>query len=227
MAFIHATYLCIIPFDNAYHYIDNNFIRTIFSVCLLIFVLEKSKKSKKYIIFYVLWELIFTGVNILLTSSLEYLKIFNSEFIDYLFPSITGNYLAMEGGLIFLFLGVLLYYTKHNRKILAAGYLIFCTLYYIVTRLNILPRLIMKLTRSGFEPLSEAFTYIGFNIIGLEPIGWSSGILSNYQWLMVFALPFMLLYNNQKGKGIKYFFYVFYPLHILILYVIGNLIFNS
>lgn len=42
------------------------------------------------------------------------------------------------------------------------------------------------------------------------------------QWMMIFALPFMLLYNGKKGKGFKYLFYVFYPLHILMLFVIGN-----
>ena len=40
------------------------------------------------------------------------------------------------------------------------------------------------------------------------------------QWLMVLALPFMLSYNNQKGPGLKYFFYVFYPAHLLILSII-------
>lgn len=43
----------------------------------------------------------------------------------------------------------------------------------------------------------------------------------NPQWMMVFALPIILLYNGERGKNIKYFFYVFYPLHIWMLYIIG------
>lgn len=48
--------------------------------------------------------------------------------------------------------------------------------------------------------------------------------LINFQWLMVFSLPIMLLYNQQKGKSMKAFFYIFYPAHIYILLLISILI---
>lgn len=37
------------------------------------------------------------------------------------------------------------------------------------------------------------------------------------QLYMLLALPFILLYNNQKGKSLKYYFYAFYPLHMLLI----------
>lgn len=40
------------------------------------------------------------------------------------------------------------------------------------------------------------------------------------QGAMIFALPIMLMYNGKKGVGLKWFFYIFYPLHILILWLI-------
>lgn len=44
------------------------------------------------------------------------------------------------------------------------------------------------------------------------------------QWMMVFAFPFFIIYNGERGlntKFTKYLFYIFYPLHIWIVYIVG------
>lgn len=44
---------------------------------------------------------------------------------------------------------------------------------------------------------------------------------SQVQWWSLLALPLLLLYRGERGKlPMKYFFYVFYPLHLLILMAI-------
>lgn len=43
----------------------------------------------------------------------------------------------------------------------------------------------------------------------------------NIQWMEVFAIIPLLFYNGQRGKGSKYFFYIFYPAHIWGLYTIA------
>jgi hypothetical protein len=43
------------------------------------------------------------------------------------------------------------------------------------------------------------------------------------QWLMVFAAVPMLVYNGEKGRGVTYFFYIFYPSHIYFLYIVATL----
>ncbi len=49
------------------------------------------------------------------------------------------------------------------------------------------------------------------------------------QWLPAFfallAIPILVLYNGKRGKlNLKYFFYIFYPLHIWLLQIIANIV---
>lgn len=46
----------------------------------------------------------------------------------------------------------------------------------------------------------------------------------NIQWMMIFAAIPMLLYNGQKGKGLKNFFYIYYPAHIAFLYLLAYIV---
>lgn len=46
-----------------------------------------------------------------------------------------------------------------------------------------------------------------------------------YQWYSLLAIPLLLLYNEEPGcKKLKYFFYLFYPLHIILILVIKQFI---
>lgn len=48
----------------------------------------------------------------------------------------------------------------------------------------------------------------------------SMWILGNINGLALLAIIPIMLYNGQKGKNVKYLFYVFYPAHLLILALI-------
>lgn len=70
--------------------------------------------------------------------------------------------------------------------------------------------------------IKTAIFYLVFCLVDLllhynSTVGLESMFVSNIQWMMVFSLPFILLYNGQRGKGLKYFFYIFYPAHIYLL----------
>ena len=47
------------------------------------------------------------------------------------------------------------------------------------------------------------------------------------QWLMIAALPLMMRYNNEKGPGMKYFFYIFYPAHTFLLFYLANFVLSK
>ena len=58
----------------------------------------------------------------------------------------------------------------------------------------------------------------------LGPLTLEQVFLENFQWMMVFALPLFFLYNGELGRGgawSKWFFYVFYPSHLWIIYLIS------
>ena len=42
-----------------------------------------------------------------------------------------------------------------------------------------------------------------------------------FMWL---ALPLILSYNGQRGRGMKYLFYVYYPAHVYILAIAASLL---
>lgn len=59
-----------------------------------------------------------------------------------------------------------------------------------------------------------------------RPLQALAGALSLYwEWPAIFAFIPICMYNGKKGRNIKYFSYVFYPAHLLLLYFIKILLF--
>lgn len=111
-----------------------------------------------------------------------------------LINALLPNLVFCEGSLDVVILGLLLYFTRKNRRWLSVGYLFYCGL-----------QLFSSLT------------------VALEVGNWSWLWLRAYQWMMVGSLPLMLCYNGERGRGGGKFFYLFYPAHIWILFVLSNL----
>ncbi|MEC5422564.1 TraX family protein [Virgibacillus sp. C22-A2] len=110
---------------------------------------------------------------------------------------ISGNLLVVEGGLLMILLGLFFYFANDNKWRVTVGYSFYClAMFYSVRRWG--------WSLAGIN--QELFGFV------------------NYQWMMIFALPLLFLYNGKKGIGMKYLFYIFYPLHIAILWYISTLI---
>lgn len=51
-----------------------------------------------------------------------------------------------------------------------------------------------------------------------------NGVIDPYFLTAVFSLLLISQYNGKRGLNMKYFFYIFYPLHLLILFFISECI---
>jgi hypothetical protein len=98
-------------------------------------------------------------------------------FVCLLLPSL----LIVEGGPLYVLLGLLLYIFREKRLVQIAIVLAYAVVYYLL----------------------------------------SGGV----QWAIALAAIPMLFYNGQKGRGMKNFFYLFYPIHIIGLYLLATLVF--
>ncbi len=100
-----------------------------------------------------------------------------------------------DGGITYILLGIALYLLRGRRGMQAAAYVALTMLFYFVLpcgQLSALP---------DFQ-LSQMFTQY-------------------YEWYGAFAVIPMLLYNGQRGRGLKQLFYVFYPAHVYLLYALS------
>ena len=89
----------------------------------------------------------------------------------------------------------------------------------------------------GFSNLKNkkirVYAFLAFELLtGIVLVGFMSGGLSlnllffeAYEWMEIFAVPFMLCYNGERGKGNAKFFYFFYPAHVYILYALSILVY--
>lgn len=61
----------------------------------------------------------------------------------------------------------------------------------------------------------SALFFPGFNV---------QALLTYPLWMMVFTIPFIYIYNGKKGRDLRWLFYIFYPAHLWILFLLTNFI---
>ncbi len=192
-------YFLNIMFKKPYTLTFNNIFSTLFITCLSIYLYEnlKDKKFKnlKLFVFFILNILIMNLSNIII-------NITGSNLISTIIYGILPTMFTCEGSIIIVALGFVFYSYKSSKKSILKGYLIYCMLYFLLTLL------------------------INTPILNINTLPWSKYLFyENIQWLQIWALPFILTYNGKKGINMKYLFYIFYPTHIIILFILGNIMF--
>lgn len=176
------------------NYILANFITTIFLINMIIYVIKS--KSIKLIIAFIIYQMITFGLCLYLAGILGVPSFYTAHPTFYFWGSIFGNVIFSEGGILLIAFGVSMYFTKENK----------CGLMLIVA-------------------LFSGIIYVcGEKLMNYRGIWEYLVPFADYQWMMIFVLPLLLIYNGKKGKGFKYFFYIFYPTHLIILYALSMFI---
>ena len=68
----------------------------------------------------------------------------------------------------------------------------------------------------------SALSLLVHSLLGTAPVFWQ--VFTGGQWLMVLAAPLLLLYNGERGRSDKLFFYAYYPCHQYLLFAISALV---
>lgn len=200
-----------------------NFIRTILITLVIVFIIEKFRERNKNYWLYVMGFLGWQVITVLVLINLERFGI--NEDISLLLAAILGNSFVLDGGIIFVLIGVAMFVFHKNKIRLSISFGLLTILYVMLFNTTILNYLENGLNRHGLSGLAELVTNFMNLVFGASKWTIDTNLLfGNPQWMMLFALPFLLMYNGQKGRGFKWLFYIFYPVHIAVLYLISTFI---
>lgn len=156
-----------------------------------------------------------------------------SEIPYILFKSIITGKIILETNVIFtLLLGIISIYIYDKFKNKYLGFI-----------LALIPAIIGQVLRVDYgwygvglvfliyliknNKLKFTVLYIIYNLlyyfIGYIKFEfWKISFYMPYIVFSCFPIIFMILYNNKLGRKIKYFYYWFYPVHLILLFIISK-----
>lgn len=186
-----------------------------------------TRDRKKYAFRLFSWALfMFLGTNIVIRIFIREYQIYNNIFlslgmsvvlmsiIEWIKKNKENKKLYILGIAGSIVIGVLSIFTE------ASIYGLLMTLIFYFSRNNKSKMTITYVVVSLLLTIGMGLTAF----IEIPNYSVSNLLLDDVQWMMVFAFPFFLMYNGKRGlntKFTKYLFYIFYPLHIWIIYIVG------
>lgn len=202
-----------------------NIIRCFVNAFVLIILLEKYKRPGSLVNKGLLIFLIFQLAALIFNYWLAYntdLSVHTILLINTLVPTA----FALEGGIYIVVLALIFYYCNLDKEKLFLSYFILFLSDLAISNTGLLMRIVGKLAGIS-RPLSDLFIQLCDVYLGFHPAFVVRDILRSNTWMFIFSLPFIYFYNGKRGhnnKLFKYFFYIFYPLHLWILYYLSLMI---
>ena len=230
-------------FGTPFLFVDTNanILGSLLATCAIIWLIEMyNTKTKKVIVLtciMIISQLVFLPIFIYIFNSLVSQGVTDShlqvlELISALLTVISLWFNA--GGLFYVVMGLIIYFTMLNKRLLFVSYSAFCLLYFVVLQFRIIPRLLTRLhymirLSSLPQGVMGVLTAMARNLVGSPAVfmvGEFSHLWDNYSWAMIFALVFMLLHNDgicskHTTSKVKYAFFVSYPVILAFVVYLG------
>lgn len=221
---------------------DNNIFLSLFQGVLIISMLENTKndsrKRKKYLLCYGGYQFILAVLSYtvevndpIMAAGIDINLIPILRDWDSIVFTLLGSLWHSEGPAVLTASIVLFYFCRENKKRLAVWYSAYCALYFLIFVPQIGIHFFNFLQRCGLPSKLVYLLALPINALGIPTMRvYSAGSFAdsllriNFQWMMIFALPFMLMYNGKKGKGFGRLFYIYYPVHLVIIHIISAII---
>ncbi len=192
------------------NFITNNIFASILHGTVLVYICEEYRENKlkrdKLLIIYVVWQIISAFICAFINNA----NIPLGYNVTRIIFTVLGNYsFSAEGSFYLTFAIFIFYLCRDSKKKLAVVYTLYCALFFALTVLKIPTYTYSLLCHIGLSPdIAQIITGASFYELIFEKY---------YQWMMIFSLPFMLLYNGKKGRYPKMLFYIYYPAHLFII----------
>jgi len=191
--------------------IDLNITGMLFQGALLIYIIETVRKKNEK------WQCLLSGYVVYqIIMRLLCFPLIKYDF-GYLIWFMGPLSSIFSANIWWILLFPVFYYSK-NR--LAINYIIYCVIFWYYRASFIFARIGVRLEFYGFKTIFSIYQFIFGKILGLNTQIARSFDFHDFQWLMVFSILFIMFYNGKYGKGMKKMFYVYYPLHIIVLYFV-------
>lgn len=193
MSLGNITIQIFIPKENL---LNNNIFTTLFLGCMIVYLLDRNNKiaeKVKWSILLIVQQVIAFFLCAIFAEFLQIPKYIDTYALYYGYGSLFGSAIFTEGSIWFVVYYVVVYFLKDKRMYLSIFVLSFSVI---------------------LEVLIQRTYYMRGPVLYLIPF-------YDFQWLMMLVIPFFWIYNGKKGKGIKWFYYWFYPLHIWLLYILS------